>query len=389
MHKQLILNIFIIATLLLAVGFNIYGRAQSRDLPPSHAELSSLMPEADFFKEVTKPFLHYEAYENNNLIGYYVNSTDVAPDIKGYSGSIEILIGFSIYGSIENLKVLHHSETSDYASGITERSFLGQFIGKGPKDRYIVDEDIDAITRATISSKAVASIVKICVEKMQVVINPSTPFPLISGPGAMKASNLDFYITVLIITFLLIAFYFKKAFLRYIGLIISIAYFGFLKANFLSMTNLGKVFLWNLPDPKTGMAWHIFIFSGIILTFLLGAFYCSYMCPFGGLQIFLNKLFKFKLEITPTLASKLRKIRYILLWGLTVLVISLNDPNIANYEPFSTVFLRRGNVIAWAIVLIILVLSLFYHRPFCNYFCATGACMDMISKWGRKVFRRK
>jgi len=388
MHKKIILNTFIIATLLIALGINIYGRMQSKDLSPSHAELSSLMPEADFFKEIKEPFLHHEAYKDNNLIGYCINSREVAPDVKGYGGPIEILIGFSIYGSIENLKVLHHGEASEYANGITERSFLDQFIEKGPKDRFIVGEDIDSITRATISSKAVASIVKICIERIQVVIDPARP-PLASGPEARKGSNADLCITILIITFLLIAFYFKKTFLRYTGLMISIAYFGFLKANFISMTNLGKLFLWNLPDPKTEIAWHVFIFAGVILTFLLGAFYCSYMCPFGGLQIFLNKVFKFNLELMPALANKLRRIRYILLWVFTVLLISLNSPNIANYEPFSTVFLRKGSAIAWAIVLIILALSIVHHRPFCNYFCAAGACLDMISKWGRKVFRRR
>ncbi len=386
MHKKLLLNTFIIATLLIAIGFNIYGRSRSEDFPSSHAELNVLMPEADFFKEVTEPFLYHEAYKNNNLIGYCVNSKDVAPDVKGYGGPIEILIRFSIYGSIENLKILHHSEASDYANGIIERSFLDQFIEKGPKDRFIVGEDIDGITHATISSRAVASIVKICMERIQVVIDPDRP-PLASGPEARKGSSINFYITILIITFLLVAFYFKKDFLRYAGLIISIAYFGFLKANFISMTNLGKLFLWNLPDPKTEITWYVFIFAGVILTFVLGTFYCSYMCPFGGLQIFLNKLFKFNLKITLVLASRLRKIRYILLWVFTVLVISLNSPNIVNYEPFSTVFLRRGNAVAWAIVMIILVSSLFHNRPFCNYFCAAGACLDMISKWGRKVFR--
>ena len=388
MHKKILINILVVSSLLMAIGFNIYGRSKSEDFPPSHVELNLLIPEADFFKEATEPFLHYEAHKNNNLIGYCVNSKDVAPDVKGYSGPIEILIGFSIYGSIEGLKILHHAETSSYANGITERSFLDQFIGKGPKDRFIVGEDIDAITRATISSKTVANIVKICIERIQVVIDPARS-PLASGPEARKDSNMDFYITILIITFLLVAFYFKKAFLRYTGLMISIVYFGFLKANFISMTNLGKLFLWNLPDPKTEIAWYVFIFAGVILTFLLGTFYCSYMCPFGGLQIFLNKLLNFKLEITPALASRLRKIKYILLWALTVLVISLNNPNIADYEPFSTVFLRKGSTVAWAIVIIILVSSLFHRRPFCNYFCAAGACLDMISKWGRKVFRRR
>ncbi|MDP6685362.1 MAG: 4Fe-4S binding protein, partial [Candidatus Omnitrophota bacterium] len=64
-----------------------------------------------------------------------------------------------------------------------------------------------------------------------------------------------------------------------------------------------------------------------------------------------------------------------------------NNPNIANYEPFATVFLQKGSVVAWAILGIILALSLFHHRPFCNYFCATGAFLDSLSNLGRKIFR--
>ena len=339
--------IIIAIALLIAIGVNIYGRGQ---------------------------------FQKESVVreGYFFNTKDLAPEVKGFGGHIEMLVELNKDESIKDIEILEHSETSEYVADMMARpEFLAQFKGKKAEDDF---DDIDAITHATISSKAVARTLKTSLERLKGVKARKKP-PL--------ALDLNFYITILIITFLLIAFYLKKTWFRHIGLLASIVYFGFLKANFISMTTIAKIFLWQVPVVGPNIAWFVFIFGGLALTFLLGGFYCSHMCPFGGLQIFLNKIFKFKIEITPALSNKFRKIRYILLWVLVVLVLLLNNPNIVNYEPFSTVFLRRGSIIAWSVASIILVLSLFHHRPFCNYFCAAGAFMDILAGCGRRVFRKR
>lgn len=384
--RRSLVKIIIFLTLFIAISVNIYGRKKSATPVIRDAELKSIEPQGDFFKQRRTPFLYYEIYKKDNLIGYCFNTKDVATEEKGYGGPIEMLVGLDKAGNIENLKVLRHNETSKYASGIIEPVFLDQFKGKGPSDGFIVGKDIDAITHATISSRAVSSTLKTSVDKMQAVIYGfKKERPITSSLNL----DVDFYIVVSIITFLLVAFYLKIGLLRYVGLGISVIYFGFTKANFISMSNLASIFLWNLPDLRSNISWYLFIFSGIILTFLLGAFYCSYMCPFGGLQIFLNKIFKFNIEITQALTKDLRKIRFLLLWALTILILILNNPNVANYEPFSTVFLRRGSIVGWSIALIILILSLFHYRPFCSYFCAAGAFLDILSKWGKSILRKR
>ncbi|MBU1852458.1 MAG: FMN-binding protein, partial [Candidatus Omnitrophica bacterium] len=384
MRRAILFKAIVFITLLTALGANIYGRSRPDTKGFSGGELQTVMPEGEFFKKNEKPFLYHEVYKKNRLIGYCFNTRDVAPEEKGYSGPLEILVGLDKEGNILNLEVLRHNETPQYASGITSPEFLGQFKGKGASDRFIVGEDIDGITQATISSKSVARILKAALERFDSLISersfeilrrPSWRTPQDENSGTFP----DFHITVLIIIFLLLAFYFNFKWLRYTGLFISILYFGFYKAVFISMSNLGSILLWNLPDFRSNMSWYVFIFSGLILTFLISAFFCSYMCPFGALQIFLNKIFKFNLEMSSESANRLRKIRWILLWLLALLVLVLNNSNIVNYEPFSTVFLRRGSIIAWGIAFIVLGLSLFHYRPFCRYFCATGAFLDMLS----------
>jgi len=338
------------------------------------------MPEADSFKEKETPFLYHEAYKNGRMIGCCFNTKDSAPKEKGYAWPIEMLVALDKSGAIKNLKILRHSETSQYARGIVVPDFLDQFKGKASGDSFIVD----AITHATISSKAVARTLKVSIDRMDEIVSGFRHEKI----APTLTLDRNFYITVLIITFLLVAFYLKNSLLRHIGLFLSIVYFGFIKAIFISMSNLGSILLWNVPEVRFNISWYVFIFSGLILTFLLGKFYCSYMCPFGGIQIFLNKLFKFNIEITARLANRLRKIRFFLLWILTLLILALNNPNIANYEPFSTVFLRRGSIVAGSVAFIVLILSLFHHRPFCNYFCGAGAFLEMLSKWGRRVFKK-
>ena len=386
MSKKGLLNIIVISTFLIAVSINIHIRSGKSPLKIKESELRSIMQEGESFKKKKEPFLYYEVYKNRRLIGYIFDTRDLAPDEKGYGGPIEVLAGIDKQGILLNLEVLRQNETPEYAGAITGKRFLGQFKGKSYHDEFAVGKDIEGITHATISSAAVARSVAIGLHKMQGVIHGGQ----VAGYRRKQTLTLcpDFYVTVFIVTFLLLAFYLKFTWLRYAGLMLSMVYFGFIKANFISMANLGNIFLWNLPAWRENLAWYVLMFSGILLSFLFRGFYCSYMCPFAGVQIFLKKMVKGNIEITPRLAVFLRRTRFVLLWFLLILIIALNNPNVANYEPFTTIFLRKGSLIAWSIALIILSLSLFHYRPFCRYFCAVGAFFDILSRWGGRVFSR-
>ena len=94
------------------------------------------------------------------------NTKDIAPEVKGIGGHIEMMVELNDDGSIKDVKVLNHNETPEYAAGITGPDFLVQFKGKGVDDAFIVGKDIDAITGATISSRAVSETLKTCLERV-------------------------------------------------------------------------------------------------------------------------------------------------------------------------------------------------------------------------------
>lgn len=78
---------------------------------------------------------------------------------SGYGGPISVMVGFDASGAVTGVSVLAHTETPGLGARITEGAFLQQFVGARPGGEPLaVIKDggaVDAITAATISSRAV------------------------------------------------------------------------------------------------------------------------------------------------------------------------------------------------------------------------------------------
>jgi len=100
---------------------------------------------------------------------------------KGYSSTIETMVGVDIEGTVTGVKVLFQQETPGLGDKIEEiRSgedapwFTRQFIGKSTLDNLTLTKDggvIDAITGATISSGAVTNSIKNELNNLQAVLS--------------------------------------------------------------------------------------------------------------------------------------------------------------------------------------------------------------------------
>ena len=99
---------------------------------------------------------------------------------QGYAGSIELLLGLNSAGdTISGLFILEQSETPGLGNKITYPEWLGQFTGRGTIEPLAVERGgrttpgkIDAITGATISSKAVVGIVNRAVKETKGLLEP-------------------------------------------------------------------------------------------------------------------------------------------------------------------------------------------------------------------------
>jgi electron transport complex protein RnfG len=96
----------------------------------------------------------YPAKRDNELVGYGIK----AYSQKGYSGRITLVVGFKPEGTIYNITVLEQKETPGLGTKMVLPEFKDQFNDKNP-DSFILKVkkdggEVDAITAATISSRA-------------------------------------------------------------------------------------------------------------------------------------------------------------------------------------------------------------------------------------------
>lgn len=96
----------------------------------------------------------YPAKKGGALVGTAVSTfTD-----KGFAGHFTIMVGFLPDGTIYNTKALSHKETPGLGSKMSDAKFHDQFNGKNPGKMTLKVKkdggDVDAITAATISSRA-------------------------------------------------------------------------------------------------------------------------------------------------------------------------------------------------------------------------------------------
>lgn len=96
----------------------------------------------------------YPAKMDGNIVGVAIKSYTM----KGFSGLIRLMVGLKPDGTINNISVLEHKETPGLGTHMSDEWYVNQYCDKNPATfNIMVKKDggnIDAITAATISSRA-------------------------------------------------------------------------------------------------------------------------------------------------------------------------------------------------------------------------------------------
>lgn len=103
---------------------------------------------------VTDTLECYPAYKDGKLVGTAIKTYTN----KGFSGFISVMVGITPEGAIFNTKVMDQKETPGLGTKMNDAKFHDQFNGKNPNEYNLAvikdGGDVDAITAATISSRA-------------------------------------------------------------------------------------------------------------------------------------------------------------------------------------------------------------------------------------------
>ena len=101
---------------------------------------------------------------NDNFIGAAVKTYSN----NGFGGKVELMVGILNNGYINKVSVLSQAETPGLGANMVNDKFKGQFSNKNPKEFILKVKkdggDVDAITAATISSRAVSEAIQKAVD---------------------------------------------------------------------------------------------------------------------------------------------------------------------------------------------------------------------------------
>ena len=139
----------------------------------------------------------------------------------------------------------------------------------------------------------------------------------------------------------------------------------------------------------------------ILIGVLLGRFICGFLCPFGWLQELLHKIPTKKLSTKKL--KPLTYLKYVVLLVMVVLLPVLVTNQLGMGDPFFCKYLcpqgvlegaiplsmanagirsALGSLFTWKfiVLLMVIVLSIVFYRPFCKWLCPLGAFYALLNK---------
>lgn len=149
----------------------VFGTAQAREMAERQQDIA-VTPETVEVDKAGKTVRYsvYKAETDGQLAGWVAKTSG-----QGYADKIEMLIGFDPQvETITGIFVLDQKETPGLGNKIVTEDWRSQFLAKSTdtlltavKDKARAGGEIDAITGATISSKAVTDIINTAVNDLR------------------------------------------------------------------------------------------------------------------------------------------------------------------------------------------------------------------------------
>ena len=319
----------------------------------------------------------YSVQKNDSLVGYLAIG-----DAQGYGGPLSIVVLADTTGTITICELINSYESASFLAKLFNKKYYDQYPGKQVNNRFVIKEDLDAVSGATVSSIAIAEAVrdasfKIAENNLQ-----------IETPHIEQVFRFTYKELIALLLFIMgtVFVFLRKKKLNYISLFLGLVFIGFMFNASLSITHFGRIILGYFPDIYSHFIWWLFMAGTITIIIGWGRnVYCSTLCPFHATQILLNKISGINLKLPPKLAKTLVKTPNVLLWLSLMLIFLSSNPTIASYEPFAMLFSLEGVGIQWYILPASLIGALFFSNFFCRFFCPVGGALRWIQKMRKQV----
>jgi uncharacterized protein with FMN-binding domain len=288
-------------------------------------------------------------------------------------------------GRLSEVLMLSHKETPAFMERLRRESFFQQFGGKDVTDNFLVNDDIDAVSGATVSSRGFSSAVREAVHLG--AVNHLRLDQTWQQPG--WSIGIDEAILVLLFVLAFIAGYRKGRFAKTAKLTVMVGtliFVGFYANASLSLANLAGIFMGYVPGLQQHPMWWIMMTGVLGSIFFMGRnIYCQQICPFMVVQDMAQKISGIKMKIDRRFQSRARTIIFFMSWVALMLIFLAAHPALGSYEPFAMMFSLEGLGIQWYILPASLLGSFFVPRFWCRLFCPVGLYLNELVRLRRRV----
>lgn len=299
---------------------------------------------------------------------------------QGYGGPFVLGIRIKDDAKIHEVVPLADKETPAFIKKIKEANYRNQFLGRNVSNNFIVGDDIDAVSGATVTTMAATEAVRngahlAAVDYFKLKQTwAKTPWKF--GLGE---------VLVLIIFSLAFSPLITKAPFRYIYMAMSIGVIGFYLNAAISIGNFSGLLLGYIPAVKTHLIWWVLVIGTVAAIIVTGKnVYCYKICPFYGVQFLLNKISGNRFNPSPAVLKKGSVVANALLWSSLMVIFLTQHPATGSFEPFAMMFSLEGVGIQWYILPLAIIGSFFMSSFWCRFFCPAGSALSLLLKARKK-----
>lgn len=183
------------------------------------------------------------------------------------------------------------------------------------------------------------------------------------------------------LTLAMVSFFKKSRPLKYVTMVVAVAYMGFVKSNLVSIVHLFGLMNLSFPIFEYNLTWYLLMIFTIVSTIFWGRLYCGRICAFGAMTQLMDRILPVKLrfELPAHIDRRAIYVKYVLLFVVLGYFFVTQDNTIYKYvEPF-WMFTLSGTVVMWTLLGILLLTTVFIRNFYCRYLCMVGAGLGLMS----------
>ena len=160
--------------------------------------------------------------------------------------------------------------------------------------------------------------------------------------------------------------------------LVSVLYFGFFRSGCVCSVGSIQNVVTAAVSSDYHLPWYVLLvfLLPIVFALLFGRVFCSGVCPLGALQELVNvRNFRLSRAVSATLTM----IPWVYLAFTILYAATRSQFLICRLDPFIGIFRLGGDLGVMSFGIVLLVMSLFIGRPFCQFLCPYGALLSVFS----------